>query len=189
MSPILPSINLLSKRREFYDKKLVAVNKSKVYAGVVLAVYVVILIGVYAWGLVVAEKANETESSLGEVKLGIASKAPVEQEWRHMISKTKTIHGLLQKRATISSLWQQVHSMFPNNVEIQTFDYEGNDLHIAVKIPHVIAASQVLDILENNQQGFKVTKSTIQVSRSANAVYTIDVVMNLSSDKVETGKL
>jgi hypothetical protein len=179
------SINLLTKRRHSYDKSLQALQKAKIYAGITLVVYGGLMFAAFSIDGVMGLQVDRLNSEANKLRLAISSQAANEQKTLTVVTKARSIEKLIGKRRLITDIWNLTRSMLPEGAQITGFNIIDSKLVVGIRAPHIVKAVTILDILEQNKQGYVVTQSEVSVTRPEDATYSLQVQMSLGAGLTE----
>jgi len=172
-------INLLAEKRLKFDKKSRVAAKARMWSGVVLVVYVAIMVLTLVVGQVISIKINKAKKALEQAKSEIASQVVLVNQYETVIERADVIKEMLGKRRESIDLWNKVQGMLPSGVELSKFGLKENVLSLSFKVPHVVAANQMMDVIEQQFESFEAESNEVSISRSSDASYSVSTELVL----------
>jgi hypothetical protein len=174
-----PAINLISKKKDRFDKQAALSARVKVWSGIGLVIYGGLLAAVLVVVGVLSFRIEGVTKSLDRAKLDLASQALVIQKYEAVYGRLSSIKTLFAEKREVIDLWTNVRAMLPLGCELTGFRFEEKTLNVTVTAPHVLVANELVDRVELGLEDMGIEKTDLSLSRGMDASYRISMVMTL----------
>lgn len=174
-----PKINLLSKRKAVFDQQSQVAFRVRVIAGVVLAVYAIVLLLVLGVNVYAKTQTDATLATEERLKMQLVSRTVLIDAQESLVRQAKVIQNLIARRRETVDLWKKTQQLIPPDCEMTLFSVDGDVLRVGVKSPHVLLANQAMDTIESQFVSIGATKMVATVVRADDASYQIDLELSL----------
>jgi hypothetical protein len=167
-------INLLSEKKNKFDKRLQLAVKVKTWSGIILVGYIAVMVLTVIVNQVYVMRIDGTRKALDAARLKLTSKVLLIDQYNSVINRAAVIKTLLAERRESISLWNTVRGMLPETVELTRFGLDDAGLSLGFSAPSVLLANQMLEIIETQFDQINAQETEVGILRSDDASYSIN---------------
>lgn len=146
------------------------------------AATVVVLLVVMGARFVLASQLKRTSDSITSLKQSIKNKQHIEEEYLIFMKKVQVITDLFGQRREKQQALSYFSSLFDPEIIVSqlTYDADTHTLSFTLRAPSIFSMKEVFDTMRSsNVKAMYPTFSIGQLSRAADASYSMDIVLPL----------
>lgn len=182
------TINLLREYLRDKRRDQAVVVRVQLYAGVVLAVYVAIVVGVFSIRAVYVTKFNKTQAAIASEEERIDGLSEVEGKYLVLRAKLQAIADRLATENRMRQYLKDLYQYIPAEVELVSVEVGGNasGLTLQMKAADIFMANKALASFKEAVAKQAYVRTTVSgVSREANGEYSLTISVEVNSGVVE----